>query len=121
MKKTKGHQGDVIFASIETIPSGAVEVENSPIALGERHGHCHALTGNVKKYSLGDRVFFAVLGTHAVLQHTNIANMNKDTYKAENTLPVEDHQPIILPKGNYEFWIQNEYNPYRKLMEKTQD
>jgi len=120
-KVIRFHQGDVIGCSINELPEGAIEVANQPIALGEIHGHAHVLTGIVKRYDLESRILYHVINTCAILQHTHIANMNEETYQTTKILPVCDHNPLTLPPGFYEFWIQNQYNPYKKLMEKVID
>lgn len=38
-----------------------------------------------------------------------------------NELPIADHGSHLLPEGIYEFYIQNSYNPYTKLMEQVID
>ena len=121
MNKIKGHQGDVIFTMINELPTEAVEVKNKPIALGEINGHAHVLTGNVKRYEHNKRLFYVVLGVDAILQHTRIENMNEDTFTSTKVFPVCDHKPHRLPAGIYEFWIQNSYNPYKKIMEAVKD
>ena len=121
METIRGHQGDVIFYTIEKLPELAKEAQNKPIALGEIHGHAHVLTGDVKRYEFENRIFYLVLEMGAILQHTNISNMNELTYKTTKLLPVCDHNQHNLPAGVYEFWIQNQYNPYKKLMEQVID
>ncbi len=126
MNKIRGHQGDVQFTTIEKLPNGCEEVRNKPLALGEVHGHAHVLTGDVKRFEKKDngliRVFYQVYSGGAVLQHTNISLMtSEEKYKTTEVLPVADHKPHILEPGIYEFCIQNEYNPYSKLMEKVID
>jgi hypothetical protein len=114
-------QGDVIAYTISELPSGAIRTENKPIALGEIHGHAHVLTGDVDRYEVNNRVIFFVK-TIAVLQHINIELMkNKSNWKTTKELPSADHNPHTLPAGIYEFVIQNEYNPYKKIFEKVID
>lgn len=120
MKELKFHQGDVIGKMIDQIPSEAIKVDNRPIALGSS-SHAHAVTGNVTRYELGDNLYYEVVGEKAILQHTNASNLNDDTYKSEHSLPVQDHNPIELPKGCYQFWIQKAYNPYKRVMERVVD
>lgn len=115
----KGHQGDFIFAQIESLPAGAIRTENKPLAVGSG-GHAHAVTGDVERYELGDRVFFDVKRA-AALQHVDAAALTPETYKSEALLPEKDHHPHVLPAGVYEFWIQKQYNPYKKAMEAVQD
>lgn len=120
MNTFKFHQGDVIGSLVDNIPSEATQVNNKPIALGSSN-HVHILTGNVFRYELGERVFFEVKGEKAVLQHTNASNLIPENYLAEYHLPVQDHNPIELKKGFYEFWIQKAYNPFKKKMEEVKD
>lgn len=114
-------QGDVIAQTVKKLPEGAVKTENKPIALGEIHGHAHVVTGDAERYELNGRVFFLVK-TIAMLQHINIAVMeNRANWKATEALPVADHRPHTLQAGIYEFCIQNEYNPYKKIFEQVKD
>lgn len=115
----KGHAGDVQFRQIESIPEGFKKVDNKPLAIGSG-GHCHVVTGNVERYEQGNRVIYK-LNEDSRLQHTDISLMDKETYSSSNVLPVKDHNPHLLPAGIYEFFIQQTYNPYSKLMEKVRD
>jgi len=119
MKLKKGHQGDVQFRQITSMPKGAKETINKPIALGEHSGHQHVLTGDVKMYELEDTVFAVVGKSRGRLQHIHESNFR--CVEGIEELPKADHGSIILDPGIYEFWIQNQYNPYSKLMEKSQD
>jgi hypothetical protein len=120
MNKEKGlkiMQGDVIAFSIDRLPEGAVRTENKPVALGEIHGHAHVVTGDVERYEAKGRVIFLV-HTLAMLQHINIDLMeDRKNWDAKEILPVADHKPHALPAGIYEFVIQNEYNPYTKILQ----
>lgn len=115
----KGHQGDVQFRQISELPKGVKLISLKPIALGEHSGHQHILTGDVQMYEVKDTVFAVVGKDCGRLQHIHESN-----FKATNgieELPVADHGSIVLEPGVYEFWIQNQYNPYSKLMEKVID
>lgn len=121
MKKIKFHQGDVIGFTIDKLPEGAKKTENKPVALGEVHGHAHVITGDVERYEINSRVMFWVKTT-AILQHVNIEVMKqKGAWGTTKELPMADHKPHVLQEGIYEFVIQNEYNPYKKIMEKVVD
>lgn len=115
----KGHAGDVQFRQIESIPDKFIETENKPIAIGNS-GHCHVFTGNVKRYEKEERIVYNVIEP-ARLQHTDISLMNDKTYSSPDLLPVKDHNPHLLPVGVYEFFIQQAYNPYSRMMEDVQD
>jgi hypothetical protein len=120
-KKLKIMQGDVIAYTLDTLPQGARKTANKPIALGEIHGHAHVLTGDVERYEVNSHVIFLVK-TMAILQHINIALMeNKGNWETTEQLPVADHNPVTLPAGIYEFVIQNEYNPYKKIFQQVLD
>lgn len=121
MKKTvRGHQGDVQFQSLSKLPKGAKEIKCKPIALGEHSGHEHILTGDVTMFELNGKLYAAVGGDGAMLQHVHESKFSGN-YKTKKVIEKADHNPIPLEKGIYEFFIQNAYNPYAKLMEKVID
>jgi hypothetical protein len=115
------HQGDVIGASIDKIPSEAKKVVNRPIALGEHSGHMHVLTGDVQMFELGGRIICAVGADGARLQHVHESNFTDASWTKTEEITKADHNSHELPEGNYEFWIQNSYNPYAKMMEPVLD
>lgn len=121
MQQIKGHQGDVQFSSIEKIPEAAVRVEKRPIAYGERSGHQHVLTGDVQMFEFEGRLIAAVGSDGARLQHCHESNFTDKCWTTTEEIAVADHASHLLPAGNYEFYIQNAYNPYSKLMEKVID
>lgn len=121
MKKIKGHQGDVQFFSIDKIPASAKKINNRPIALGEHSGHMHILTGDVEMFEVDGRIICAVGSDGARLQHIHESKLTERTWKSIEEIEIADHKSHLLPPGNYEFFIQNSYNPYSKLMEKVID
>ena len=120
-KELRGHQGDVQFKSISSIPSTAKKVANKPIALGEHSGHMHVLTGDVQMFEFEGRIICAVGSDGARLQHVHESNFTDASWTKTEELQKADHNSHLLPEGNYEFYIQNSYNPYSKLMEKVID
>jgi hypothetical protein len=121
-KFIKGHQGDVQFRQITAIPSTAKQVKNQPVAYGEHSGHQHCLTGDVALFMAEDGTFFAAVGGDgATLQHVHESYFKESDWVSTKTIQKADHDPLHLPAGNYEIWIQNSYNPYSKLMEKVID
>lgn len=121
MSTIKGHQGDVQFASILEIPKNAVQILHRPLALGEHSGHMHVLTGDVQLFEVDGRIIAAVGSDGARLQHVHESNFTPECYKSTEEIKIADHNSHLLPAGNYEFWIQNSYNPYAKMMEKVID
>ena len=121
MKKIKGHQGDVQFASIQSIPKNAVKIEHKPLALGEHSGHMHVLTGDVQLFEIEGKIIAAVGSDGARLQHVHESNFNDKLWTKTEEITKADHGSHLLPEGNYEFFIQNAYNPYAKHFEKVID
>ena len=106
MKNIRFHQGDVIGASID--------------AISDRTKHAHVLTGNVERYEVGKRVIYKV-NEESTLQHVSLLSMDEESYRSPTERKWEDHKPIRLSPGIYEFWIQQTYNPYTQLMEDVRD
>lgn len=123
MKKglLKGHQGDVQFKQVEKLPAGAKKVENRPIAYGEHSGHQHVLTGDVEMFEVDGKLIAAVGGDGARLQHIHESKMTTTAWVSTRELEKADHNSHLLEEGIYEFYIQNAYNPYTKLMEQVID
>jgi hypothetical protein len=121
MNKLKGHQGDVQFASIDKIPAKAVKVANKPLAYGEVSGHQHVLTGDVQLFEFEGRIIAAVGEDGARLQHVHESDFNDKLWTTTEEIKIADHASHLLPAGTYEFWIQNSYNPYSRLMEQVVD
>ncbi len=121
MQNLKGHQGDVQFKQIAALPKDAKKITNKPIALGEHSGHMHILTGDVEMFEHEGKVYTSVGGDGARLQHIHESNLTPTAWTSTKELQKADHAAHFLPKGVYEFFIQNSYNPYTKLMEKVVD
>ena len=115
----KLHQGDVIGMSLPSLPQGAKKIEHKPIALGEHSGHQHVITGDVELFEIEGRVVAVVGSDGAFLQHIHESNFTR--WDTKELLPKADHAPIVLKEGVYGLYIQNEYNPYSKIMEKVLD
>lgn len=122
MKKLlKGHQGDVQFKQLAELPAGAKKIVNRPIAYGDKSGHQHILTGGVDMYEIDGKLVAVVNGAGARLQHIHESKMTEKAWSSTEEIQIADHHSHLLPKGVYEFYIQNAYNPYSKLMEKVID
>lgn len=121
MQLLKGHQGDVQFQQLESLPAKANKIENKPIAYGEHSGHQHVLTGDVNMYEIDGKLVAVVGGDGARLQHIHESRMNAKAWTSTKELEKADHHSHLIPEGVYEFYIQNAYNPYSKLMEEVID
>jgi hypothetical protein len=121
-KKLQGHQGDVQFKYINQLPAGAKKITNKPIALGEKSGHMHVLTGPaVEMFEYEGRIYTVIGSDGAMLQHCHESHFTAKCWTSKEEIQKADHGAHSLPPGIVEFWIQNAYNPYKKLMEKVVD
>ena len=117
----KGHQGDVQFKMIESLPAGVVKTENTPLAYGETSGHIHVLTGDVELFENNGRRFAIVGDKKARLQHILEGNLRPFCLTKTTELPVADHKSILLPPGTYEIGIQKQYDPYEQVFKQVVD
>ena len=89
-------QGDVSIMAAKKMPKGARRVQGEPIlARGEVTGHAHLIIeGQVRLYQLAAGIMYLrVLSEFARLFH-------------------EEHEDIVLPKGDYEVRQQREFDPF---------
>src|SRR5687767_13621368 len=87
-------QGDVSIMAANKMPKGARRVQGEPIlARGEVTGHTHRIVeGQVRLYQLTAGIMYLrVLSEFAKLYH-------------------EEHEDIVLPKGDYEVRQQREFD-----------
>lgn len=97
-KKLIVRQGDVLVIKTDSIPTNLKKTvgEKVTLALGEVTGHHHSFSEpSVIGYAEGDVAladYFEITSESATLTH-------------------QEHNPITLPKGNYESLIQVQYTP----------
>ena len=86
-------QGDVSIMEAKKVPPAAKRVRGEPIlAHGEVTGHAHRIIeGRVRLYQLGMILYLKVLSEFARLYH-------------------EEHEEIVLPRGDYEVRRQREFD-----------
>jgi len=91
---TAYRQGDVSILTTAKLPRGAKRVRGEPIlARGEVTGHAHRITeGKVRLYQIGVVLYLRVLSEFAKLYH-------------------EEHEDVILPRGDYAIRRQREFDP----------
>jgi hypothetical protein len=92
-------QGDVLLRAVEAIPPRAKPVppdgDRVVLAYGEVTGHAHAFAAarvSLLREGRTGRSFLTVVEGGARLRH-------------------EEHDPILVPAGSYEFIRQREYTP----------
>ncbi len=92
--------GDLIITP--TLNSIVVpKLDHLVLAEGEKTGHKHQIiSGRAELFRIYDLLYLKVLSATAILSH-------------------EEHDPLSLPRGNWEIRIQREYTPpdYRYLID----
>jgi len=86
--------GDVIIVPVSSIPADATRRPSAVLARGEATGHSHRIADvtDVEVFDYDGVGFMRVGRETATLIH-------------------DEHHPIELPRGNYQFWQQREYSP----------
>lgn len=89
-------QGDVLFKTVKQIPEGGKIRKSGHILEGEATGHIHRVAetqlAEAEVLDCGAGLFMRVIGDSVSIVH-------------------EEHNPIVLPAGNYEIVRQREYSP----------
>ena len=88
-------QGDVLIRRISGLPTQKAALRTSGIlAYGEVTGHCHKIedTAGAEVLEVGEGLYLRVGDEGVRIVH-------------------EEHAPIMLPKGDYQVTIQQEYTP----------
>ena len=110
--KNKLHvQGDVALKPV-AMPTGERKESKTGkiLAFGEVSGHHHIITGTADVFEVEGKTYVLANGDGASLEH-----LTPTKQKA-------DHNPIMLERNTcYEVILQNNYNPYSKLMERVSD
>lgn len=94
------------------------ERESKVIARGETSGHCHVVTGSavVERNSEGE-IIIKVGEEGAVLRH-----LLEQAWVEEGVEKwTEEHNDILLEKGEYKYVPQLEYHPYQEKIISVRD
>src|SRR5687768_11676526 len=86
--------GDVIIASVDSIPPAPRRRASTILTRGEATGHSH-------RFATADGV--------AVLDHEGVGYVSVTAEVAD--LVHDEHATIAVPRGTYRFWQQREYSP----------
>lgn len=88
-------QGDVLFRSVKSLPSGKSKKRQTGYILeGEATGHIHRIAdlGAAEVFEFGDQLYLNVTESGVSIVH-------------------EEHKPVTLPEGTYKVVRQREYSP----------
>lgn len=93
-------QGDVSIIAVKGLPKKTKRVKGEPIlARGEVTGHAHRMVeGKVRLYQLSGLLYLRVLSEFAKLYH-------------------EEHEDLVLPRGDYQINRQREYDWFSTSVE----
>lgn len=109
MKKAIIRQGDVALIPANIIKGN--KKENNVVAYGEISNHHHVAVGDCELVEQNGKIYVVTGKGRSFLAHLK-----------EGDMTMADHHPIELePKSAYEVVIQNQYNPYTRLMERVLD
>lgn len=98
----KFQQGDVIIRQIDYNIDGE-ELDHLTLAIGEASGHSHRITDGLAKLIIMDNLLhLKIFSESARLSH-------------------EEHNEIVLPKGNYIVRTVREYDPFEDEIRQVRD
>jgi hypothetical protein len=114
-KRPQALHGDVIIEKIKSLPKDFEEMEkleDDCLAYGEATGHSHKLF----------RMMDPELPT-AVSFDLRIAKDGTRYLHVENKTELrhQEHDPRVIPPGDYKISIQREFDPFEKLTRKVTD
>ena|SRR5258708_29180588 len=96
-------QGDVLLKQIKTIPTNAKKLKDKVLAYGEVTGHSHRFEDpeNIDRYEYEGKTYLQVYNPTPLIH--------------------EEHNPLIIPVGDYEQIQEREYNYIEESMKKVVD
>jgi len=106
-------QGDVMLKRVDVaIPAETPKKEDKAVAYGEHSGHAHVATGEDTHVFTFEGKMYVSVGTDGggMLEHIHLPTQKQ-----------ADHNPLRLGKGVYEVILQNQFNPFSKMMEQVRD
>jgi hypothetical protein len=114
------HQGDTVWAKIDSIPENAIKVDKQFVAASERSGSFHALFGDYDMYEVEDG-FVIDAKEDCILNHSLQHELSQITLDEIKVLPKKDHFANVIPKGIHYTGIQQRFNPLSGIQEKIKD
>jgi hypothetical protein len=117
----RAHQGDVQIKQIVSLPLGAKEKNNEPLAYGEVSGHVHVLTGDVHLFEMEGKTYAVVGNDGGRMQHVLQNNVTPKCMTEVVELPIADHKSILLSPGIYEIGIQKQFDPFENVFKSVID
>lgn len=114
-------QGDVCLIEVDRNSidlTKGMKDENRILAYGEKSGHAHVLTEKTELIRIDGKMY-------VITPNFDSEEVREPLELRHTHLPTKrpaDHAPIKLKEGKvYEVRIQNQFNPFSKLMEQVID
>jgi len=93
--------GDLILKRIDSIPKEATKTDNMTLALGEATGHDHTLQGNCQVYEQSGTKFVKA--------------------EEKTVLTHQEHNTVKIDNGLYRVDVEQEFDPFEKIIQKVRD
>lgn len=105
-------QGDVMLRKVGAVNTGRIQSKkDAAVAYGEHSGHAHIATQGADVFEIEGKMYVVTGRDGGLLEHLHLPTGRK-----------ADHNALVLePDATYEVIMQNQYNPYSKLMEQVID
>ena len=94
--------GDLLIREVSAIPSNAIPLSTNIIAMGEKTGHNHQISGPAQVYETPDKQKYFQANKEISLKH-------------------QEHATLKIKKGNYVIMHEREYNPFKNIQEEVLD
>jgi hypothetical protein len=115
MKTIQFRQGDVFIEMISELPKKLKKKEDNVVAIGESMNHAHAIFGKAEVLTDDSGELYLSVDEETQLKHILLEN------GVATERWTEEHKEISLKPGRYKVTIQQQYNPYEKMIEKVKD
>ena len=119
--KQHGHQGDVQFYKVDTLPDNIKKVEKQFLAASEQSGSFHALFGNYDLYEAEDSSFVIDVKEECILNHSLEQHLQGVSFNNAIEIPKKDHRHSVIEPGIYRVGIQQVFNPLAGVRQEAKD
>ena len=121
-----GHQGDVVFFSVDAFPKGEFikddQTEKGILAYGELTGHAHEIENldSVEVFKIINKAYSNALIGLNVKKEISIRHGKMTGWQGSE--PDQDyHKSVTLKPGKYITGIVEEYDPFLKISRRVTD
>ena len=94
--------GDLLIREVSTIPSNAIPLSTNIIAMGEKTGHNHQISGPAQVYETPDKQKYFQANKEIFLKH-------------------QEHNSLRIQAGRYVIISEREYDPFEDIQVWVED